>query len=282
MLLDRICDPGNRMTKIVVNMLNFARRSDSLFSTHSIADLLDQCVESARDDHDLKKKYDFGQIEIIREYEENLPEISCESDEIQRVFLNILRNGAEAMQEGTKREESPKPRFVLRVEHEEDTGMIRIEIEDNGPGMPEEVCKRVFQPFFTTKPTRRSTGLGLSTSYFIITENHQGLIMVETTSDKGTRFVIKLPVERKSTLGDTKTTQLKFSKKLVAWTLFLFLLNLLVLAVLFTWEIGFPTAIKIVTPYGIVLIIIYILIMLSNSIITLVARVIEMMTRGKK
>lgn len=75
--------------------------------------------------------------------------------------------------------------------------MMRIEIEDNGPGMDANTCKRIFEPFFTTKPVGAGTGLGLSVSYFIIVENHGGTMNVESVINRGTRFIIRLPLERK-------------------------------------------------------------------------------------
>ena len=74
-------------------------------------------------------------------------------------------------------------------------GFVQIEVEDNGPGMTEEVRRRVFEPFFTTKEVGTGTGLGLSVSYFIVTENHSGTMFVESAPGKGTKFVIKLPVD---------------------------------------------------------------------------------------
>jgi signal transduction histidine kinase len=72
--------------------------------------------------------------------------------------------------------------------------MIRLEIEDNGPGMSQETIKHIFEPFFTTKPVGVGTGLGLSVSYFIITENHGGTIEVQSGSQGGCCFVIRLPL----------------------------------------------------------------------------------------
>jgi signal transduction histidine kinase len=92
-----------------------------------------------------------------------------------------------------------KPGFILRVSRQEN--MAQVEIEDNGPGMDETTRKRVFEPFFTTKGVGTGTGLGLSVSYFIITENHGGTMRVESMPDKGTKFIIRLPIERK---GDRK------------------------------------------------------------------------------
>jgi len=85
-------------------------------------------------------------------------------------------------------------RFILRVMPE--GSMVRIEIEDNGPGMDEATRKRIFEPFFTTKSAGVGTGLGLSVSYFIITENHGGTIAVESSPGKGAKFIIRLPLER--------------------------------------------------------------------------------------
>ncbi len=197
-MLDNIRGSGKRAAEIVANMLSFSRKGDSSFSTHNLVGLLDHTVNLAGSDYDLKKKYDFRQVEIIREYEGNLPLTPCESGKIQQVLLNILRNGAEAMQEETESnsEFDKKHRFILRMAHEQETGMVRIEIEDNGPGMDEATRKRVFEPFFTTKPINQGTGLGLSVSYFIITENHGGKMSVESTSGEGANFIIRLPVRR--------------------------------------------------------------------------------------
>ena len=162
-----------------------------------MAELLDQSVNLAGSDYDLKKNYDFRQIEIVREYEADVPSVPCESSKIQQVLLNILRNGAEAMQEVMDKDNRINPCFVLRLKHEKEAGWIRIEIEDNGPGMEESIRKRIFEPFFTTKPTDQGTGLGLSVSYFIITETHEGEMSVNSAPGKGTTFIIRLPIQRK-------------------------------------------------------------------------------------
>ncbi len=74
--------------------------------------------------------------------------------------------------------------------------MARVEIEDNGLGMDEDISKHIFEPFYTTKPVGTGTGLGMSVSYFIITENHGGTIEVESAPGKGAKFTIRLPFER--------------------------------------------------------------------------------------
>ncbi|WP_027722910.1 transporter substrate-binding domain-containing protein [Maridesulfovibrio zosterae] len=188
-MLNGILESGNRAAKIVMNMLSFSRKSDNVFNRQDIAAVLDRTLELASSDYDLKKEYDFKRIEIIREYEPGIPPVYCEENEIQQVFLNIFRNAAEAM--SGKVYSTVGARFILRVRRA--SQMVRIEIEDNGPGMDEDTQKRIFEPFYTTKDVGKGTGLGLSVSYFIITDHHKGTFEVESMLGHWTRFIIKLP-----------------------------------------------------------------------------------------
>lgn len=192
--LDDIRQSGQRAAEIVANMLSFSRKADGGGSPADLAELLDRTVLLAGNDYDLKKCRDFRQIEIVREYESDLPPVFCQAGKIQQVFLNILRNGAEAMM--AMKDPGRTPQFVLRVG--QDQGMVRVEITDNGPGMDEATRRRVFEPFFTTKPPGSGTGLGLSVSYFIITEDHGGAMVVESNPGVGTRFIIQLPLAGKN------------------------------------------------------------------------------------
>jgi len=188
-MLENIRDSGNRAATIVKNMLSFARKSDRVVSSHDLAVLLDRTLDLARTDYDMKKQYDFKQIKIVREYDPKASAVPCEASKLQQVFLNILKNGAEAMASRPNRQHPPT--FVLRVCQED--RWIRLEIEDNGPGMDETTRRRIFEPFFTTKPVGKGTGLGLSVSYFIVTENHGGKMDAHAVDGGGTRFVIRLP-----------------------------------------------------------------------------------------
>jgi len=190
-MVTAINESGRRIAEIVDNMLSFARKSDVISSSQNITELLDKTLELAATDYDLKKQYDFKMIRIIREYAEELPLVPCEGGKIQQVLLNLLRNGSQAMQEAGVE----NPTFILRTCYEPKRGMVCVEVEDNGPGMDEIIRKRVFEPFFTTKPIGDGTGLGLSVSYFIITENHSGEMSVECEQSKGARFIIRLPAE---------------------------------------------------------------------------------------
>ncbi len=190
-MLENIRSSGNRAATIVKNMLSFARKSERTTSSHDLGQLLDQTLGLAQSDYDMKKHYDFKKIEIIRDYDANLSPVPCEGSKLQQVFLNLLKNGAEAMATGLNRE---APKFILRIKEEDE--WMRVEIEDNGPGMEPSTQRRVFEPFFTTKPIGKGTGLGLSVSYFIITEQHGGRMTVELAEDGGTRFIIHLPKRR--------------------------------------------------------------------------------------
>jgi PAS domain S-box-containing protein len=183
-------EAGQRVSEIVNNMLSFARKSDAQFSSHSITELINTTLELSVADYDLKKKYDFRNIEIIKNYDESIPLVPCEGGKIQQVLLNIFRNGAQAMQDINK------PQFIIHTWFDEGTKMVCIDIKDNGPGMDEKTRKRIFEPFFTTKPVGIGTGLGLSVSYFIITENHNGTMDVFSEPGKGTKFTIRLPLYR--------------------------------------------------------------------------------------
>jgi PAS domain S-box-containing protein len=189
--LEGIREAGARAARIVANMLNFSRRSDTSKEIVRVEELLDNSVELASTDYDLKKKYDFRHIRIVREYGQDVPPVFCSRTEIEQVVLNLLKNAAQAMAIKQNDGQAQEPTITLRTARNWDRAVITV--EDNGPGMEESVRKRVFEPFFTTKGTGQGTGLGLSVSYFIISTNHRGTISVESSPGEGARFVIELP-----------------------------------------------------------------------------------------
>ncbi|HPL19168.1 MAG TPA: ATP-binding protein, partial [Spirochaetota bacterium] len=191
-MIEGIRELAVRATGIVGDMLSFSRASSSRFETVSLADIVEKTVSLAAHDYDLKNNYDFRKIEIIREFDPDLPPVPCVAVEIEQVLFNVLKNAAQAI--APKKWADEKPRIILRLGRE--WSMARIEVEDNGPGMDQDTAKRIFEPFFTTKPVGQGTGLGLSVSYFIVTRNHHGMMSVETVKDKGTKFIISLPLTR--------------------------------------------------------------------------------------
>jgi len=187
-----IMEMADRASKIVSNMLNFSRKSKSEKVPEDLVDLVDKTIGLAEKDYDLKKQFDFRHIEIQKEYSPLLPKLTCIATEIQQVILNILKNAAQAISHKTYIHDKPTIKISIFQKHD----MVIVKIEDNGPGMDEEVRKRIFEPFFTTKDVGIGTGLGLSVSYFIVTNNHGGTIEIKSQKDKGSTFIIKLPVSR--------------------------------------------------------------------------------------
>ncbi|TIH17165.1 sensor histidine kinase [Marinifilum sp. JC120] len=191
-IIEGIRDSGMRAARIVSNMLEFSKPGKDVATTVNIHDLIEDSLELSAKDYDLKRKYDFMHINIVREFSADVPRIICSPTEIEQVFFNLFKNAAQAMSEhgvsgGT-------PHIYIRTRNRRDT--VVIEIEDNGPGMSTEVRKRIFEPFFTTKAGGVGTGLGLSVSYFIVTQNHGGTFSVSSVPGRGARFTIALPVQK--------------------------------------------------------------------------------------
>ena len=184
--LEGIQEAAGRATRIVADMLGFSRRSDAEFVPVVLDEMLETVLRLAASDYDLKKKYDFKQIEIIRDYAPGLEPVECDRTEIEQVLLNLVKNAAQAMAG-----RAGLQRITLRTRAE--GRYARIDVQDSGPGMDERTRRRVFEPFFTTKPVGVGTGLGLSVSYFIITERHKGTIGVSSRPGQGACFSIRLP-----------------------------------------------------------------------------------------
>jgi signal transduction histidine kinase len=114
--------------------------------------------------------------------------------DIGRVLLNLINNAFYAVSEKAKGNEEAAYKPMVVVSTKKLNDRIEIQVKDNGNGIPEEIKEKIFQPFFTTKPTGEGTGLGLSMSYDIITKGHGGEISVETNN--GTEFIINLPIKK--------------------------------------------------------------------------------------
>ncbi|MBI9110880.1 PAS domain S-box protein [Maridesulfovibrio ferrireducens] len=187
--LEGITESGVRAAEIVSRMLEFSRKSDSSKASCDIRILLDKSISLATQDYNPNKKYDFKQIKITRDYAEFLNPVLCAGTEIEQVFLNLLRNSAQAMDDWKEMEAQPE--ISVKISNLGD--MVKCTISDNGPGINKDTRKRIFEPFYTTKDPGYGTGLGLSVSYFIITQNHKGSLSVESSQGKGTTFTILLP-----------------------------------------------------------------------------------------
>jgi PAS domain S-box-containing protein len=189
-LLDGIQQAGARAAKIVTHMLSFSRRSNRQMAPCDLPALIDQAVEIAGNDFDLAIGFDFKGQAIIRQFDPALGPVPGTANELEQVLLNLLKNAAQAIHQ---REDDREPgRIILRTKL--NPPWAEIQVEDNGIGMSENVRKRTFEPFFTTKEIGQGTGLGLSVSYFIITNNHKGQMEVQSTLGQGTCFTLRLPL----------------------------------------------------------------------------------------
>jgi len=197
-ILEGMREASMRAADIVRNMLTFSRKSDMSRSSCDLHAMMDSVISLAEADYDLKKHYDFKRIKLVRLYEP-VPLIACNKTEVEQVLLNLLRNAAQSFYavgtiagSGTKRVLlCHEPVITVRIRKAE--RYVYVDVEDNGPGMPEDVTLRVFEPFFTTKAPGAGTGLGLSVSYFIITRNHKGTMTVTSTPGRGSCFTVGLP-----------------------------------------------------------------------------------------
>ena len=180
---------GARAAKIVADLLSFSRRSSSKAVRQDLNELIHQTLDLAATDYDLKKKYDFRNISIVRELDPDLPQVVCDGQQIQQVVLNLVRNAAQAMAESERR-----PCLTLRTRQK--GTWVQMEVEDNGPGIPEKLQERLFEPFFTTKDIGEGTGLGLWLCWSIVVERHKGQIWTESVPGGGIRFVVELPLRQ--------------------------------------------------------------------------------------
>ncbi len=175
-----IYDEAERASKIVSNLLTFARRRKAQKEPVSLNTLIDRVLELRN--YDLRVR----DIEVERDLDADLPETMVDTNQIQQVFLNIIINAEQTMR-------GDGGAGVLRIRTTRGDGVVTISFQDTGPGMSAETLRRIFDPFFTTKDAGEGTGLGLTISYGII-EEHGGRIWAESKPGRGTTFFIELPV----------------------------------------------------------------------------------------
>lgn len=189
---------GARAARIVADLLSFSRKADATIATYDLNALLEQTLNLATADYDLKKEYDFRDLQIIYQLTPDLPPLVGDGSQIQQVILNLVRNAAQAMAE-KKGQPGYQPRLIVRTLRQGE--WLRLEIEDNGPGVPPAIRERLFEPFFTTKKVGEGTGLGLWLCWAIVVERHQGHIWAEPVATEGTCFIVELPPQPPSSQG---------------------------------------------------------------------------------
>ncbi|MBV9963238.1 MAG: tetratricopeptide repeat protein [Parafilimonas sp.] len=193
---EKIAFHGKRADAIVKGMLQHSRKNIGQKELTDINALCDEYLRLSY--HGLRAKDKSFNAEMKTMFDETAGKINVVPQDIGRVLLNLFNNAFYAVNQ-KKNTENAKSNIeykpVVFVETKKtDTG-IEIRVEDNGSGIPKHIIDKIFQPFFTTKPTGEGTGLGLSITYDIITKEHNGTISVTSTEGEGTKFIIQLPAE---------------------------------------------------------------------------------------
>lgn len=189
--LEKILHHGKRADGIVKGMLQHSRFSSGQKELTDINILADEYLRLAY--HGLRAKDKTFNAAMETGYDDNIGLINIIPQDIGRVILNLITNAFYAVSE-KKRQQAEGYEPIVSVSTKKVNGKIEIKVSDNGNGIPEKILDKIFQPFFTTKPTGQGTGLGLSLSYDIVTKGHGGELKVETAERKGTTFIISLPV----------------------------------------------------------------------------------------
>ncbi|MEL6455582.1 MAG: ATP-binding protein, partial [Cyanobacteria bacterium J06623_5] len=184
-LLNSMVMGTDRIREIVLSLRNFSRLDESDLKTVDIHEGIDSTLVILN--HRLKTENSTQAIEVIKHYGE-LPLVDCYPSQINQVFMNILANAIDALAD------HPKPRITITTESQGDFANIRI--DDNGPGMPQAIQSQILNPFFTTKPVGKGTGMGMSISYQIVTEKHGGLLTFASEEGQGTEFSISIPSQQ--------------------------------------------------------------------------------------
>jgi signal transduction histidine kinase len=191
-LLKSMYEGAERIKEIVISLRNFSRLDESSQKAVDIHEGLDNTLMILQSR--LKPRHGHAHIRVVKNYGQ-LPLVECLAGQLNQVFMNIISNGLDAMEEVWLKTGLPLVPTLTLTTSLVNKNMIAIQITDNGPGIPDDVRKRIFDPFFTTKPVGKGTGLGLSISYQIIVEKHQGKLECYSELGKGTEFTIHLPVK---------------------------------------------------------------------------------------
>ncbi|MEM6328542.1 MAG: ATP-binding protein, partial [Bacteroidota bacterium] len=188
---EKIRTHGRRADGIIRSMLAHSRAKPGPRRMAALNVLLEEYVGLAY--HGMRAEHQNVHVEIERDFDEAVGEIAIVPEELGRVFLNLLDNAFAATREqAASAGDGYVPHVRVATRASEDGG-AEVRVEDNGEGIPDELADRIFQPFFTTKPTGEGTGLGLSLSYEIVVNGHGGHLRVEDAPSGGAAFVVTLP-----------------------------------------------------------------------------------------
>ncbi|BAY12276.1 PAS domain S-box protein [Calothrix sp. NIES-2098] len=193
---------ADRIKKIVLSLRNFSRMDEAEMKSVNIHEGIDNTLMILQ--NRLKAKQDRPEIEVIKEYG-NLPLVECYAGQLNQVFMNIISNAIDALEERdewrTFEEMKQQPSQIRICTEIVSPDRIKIGILDNGCGIPESVQQRLCDPFFTTKPVGKGTGLGMSISYQIVTEKHGGSLQWHSIPGQGADFVVEIPIQQSKQIG---------------------------------------------------------------------------------
>jgi len=174
-----------RIRDIVRSLRSFSRLDESAMKSVNLHEGIDSTLMIL--EHRLKAQSDSPLIQVVKEYGE-LPLVECYAGQLNQVFMNIIANAIDAL------EEQKSNPGIIRIRTEVEGTFVAIAISDNGTGMTDKVKQRIFDPFYTTKAIGSGTGMGLAISHSIIVEKHKGEINCISDVGKGTEFIIKIPI----------------------------------------------------------------------------------------
>jgi two-component system NtrC family sensor kinase len=189
--LDKINEHGRRADGIVRGMLEHSRGSSGERREVDLNVLVDEALNLAY--HGARAQDQNFSVTLQREFGAGIAPITLAPQDVTRVLLNLFSNGFHAARERQRTEAACGFEPTLQVSTRDTVGAVEIRVRDNGIGIPSEIRDRLFQPFFTTKPPGEGTGLGLSMSYDIITQQHGGSISVDSKVGEYSEFTVWLP-----------------------------------------------------------------------------------------
>jgi two-component system NtrC family sensor kinase len=189
--LDKIAEHGKRADGIVKSMLEHSRGVSGERRAVDLNALIEEALNLAY--HGARAQDASFNITLERELDRGLAPLELAPQEMTRVLLNLFGNGFYATAKRQRDGAEPKFRPTLKVATRNLGDMVEVRVRDNGTGIAPEIRDKLFQPFVTTKPTGEGTGLGLSIAYDIVTQQHGGVIEVDSRQDEFTEFTIRLP-----------------------------------------------------------------------------------------
>ena len=177
----------DRATKIINHMRQFGRKSDVTLEKVQVNGVLEKALQI------LGQQLKVRGIEVVQDFEQDLPRVMADPDRLEQVFINLLINARDAIDEHWQNQPHQPGAKKITLKTTSNAEMVTAEVHDTGTGIPESILERIFEPFFTTKKVGQGTGLGLSISYGII-QDCNGSIQAVSRKDEGTGFIIKFPV----------------------------------------------------------------------------------------